>query len=161
MTGFVFKQKAAYESREVISPDGKEHAALDAAYVGEGVMVRSGTFAGTRSEEGKGAVAEEARRRGVGAPAVTYRLRDWLISRQRYWGTPIPIVYCDSCGQVPVPYDQLPIVLPRDVEFTGRGGSPLAHVASLVNTTCPRRGKPAKRDTDTMDTLGDSSWCMS
>jgi len=157
---FAFAQKYGLEIREVISPDGKEHAALDAAYVGEGVMVRSGPFAGTRSEEGKGAVAEEARRRGVGAPAVTYRLRDWLISRQRYWGTPIPIVYCDSCGQVPVPYDQLPIVLPRDVEFTGRGGSPLAHVASFVNTTCPRCGKPAKRDTDTMDTFVDSSWYM-
>jgi leucyl-tRNA synthetase len=157
---FAFAKKYRLETREVISPDGKEHATLESAYLGEGVMVRSGPFTGTRSEAGKRAVAEEAQRRDIGGAAVTYRLRDWLISRQRYWGTPIPIVYCDSCGQVPVPYEQLPVVLPRDVEFTGRGGSPLAHVPSFVNTKCPRCGKPAKRDTDTMDTFVDSSWYM-
>ena len=157
---FAFARKHRLEIREVISPDGSEHATLDAPYVGEGVMVRSGPFTGTRSEAGKGAVAAEAKKRGIGGPSVTYRLRDWLISRQRYWGTPIPVVHCDTCGVVPVPYDQLPVVLPRDVEFTGRGGSPLAHVASFVNTTCPKCGGPARRDTDTMDTFVDSSWYM-
>src|SRR6266545_3743837 len=157
---FAFAKKYGLEIREVISPDGKEHASLDEPYLGEGVMVRSGPFTGTRSEAGKQSVAEDARRRGIGKPAVTYRLRDWLISRQRYWGTPIPIVHCDTDGAVPVPYDQLPVELPRDVEFTGRGGSPLAHVPAFVNTTCPKCGKPARRDTDTMDTFVDSSWYM-
>ena len=157
---FAFAKKHRLEIREVISPDGSEHASLDAPYVGEGVMVRSGPFSGMRSEVGKAAVAAEAKKRGIGGPSVTYRLHDWLISRQRYWGTPIPIVHCQRCGAVPVPYDQLPVVLPRDVEFTGRGGSPLSHVASFVNTTCPKCGGPARRDTDTMDTFVDSSWYM-
>src|SRR5207247_7503462 len=157
---FAFAKKYRLEIREVISPDGKEHDRLDAPYIGEGSMVRSGPFAGVRSEEGKKKVAEEAKKRGIGGPSVTYRLRDWLISRQRYWGTPIPIVHCPTDGAVPVPYDQLPVELPRDVEFTGRGGSPLAHVPAFVNTTCPKCGKPARRDTDTMDTFVDSSWYM-
>jgi leucyl-tRNA synthetase len=157
---FEFAKKYGLDIREVISPDGTEHAALQAPYVGEGVMVRSGPFTGTRSEVGKTAVAAEAKKRGIGGPSVTYRLRDWLISRQRYWGTPIPMVHCDTDGAVPVPYDQLPVVLPRDVEFTGRGGSPLARVESFVNTKCPKCGKPARRDTDTMDTFVDSSWYM-
>jgi leucyl-tRNA synthetase len=157
---FEFAKKHGLEIREVISPDGKEHAALDLPYVGEGVMVRSGPFSGTRSEVGKTAVAAEAKKRGIGGSSVTYRLRDWLISRQRYWGTPIPIVHCDTDGAVPVPYEQLPIELPRDVEFTGRGGSPLARVESFVNTKCPKCGKAARRDTDTMDTFVDSSWYM-
>ena len=123
-------------------------------------MVRSGPFTGTRTEEGKKKVAEDAKRRGIGGLSVTYRLRDWLVSRQRYWGTPIPIVHCERCGAVPVPYEQLPVVLPRDVEFTGRGGSPLSHVASFVNTTCPKCGGPARRDTDTLDTFVDSAWYM-
>jgi leucyl-tRNA synthetase len=157
---FAFAKKYRFEIREVISPDGKEHDRLDAPYAGEGTMVRSGPFSGRSSEDGKKAVADEAKKRGIGGPSVTYRLRDWLISRQRYWGTPIPIVHCQRCGPVPVPYEQLPVVLPRDVEFTGRGGSPLTHVASFVNTTCPKCGGPARRDTDTMDTFVDSSWYM-
>ena len=157
---FAFARKHKLEIREVISPDGTEHPVLDAPYIGEGAMVRSGPFTGTRSEVGKTAVAAEAKTRGIGAPSVTYRLRDWLISRQRYWGTPIPIVHCDTDGAVPVPYDQLPVELPRNVVFTGRGGSPLARVDSFVNTTCPKCGKPARRDTDTMDTFVDSSWYM-
>src|SRR5687768_2948375 len=114
---FAFARKYGLEIREVISPDGTEHARLDEAYIGEGVMVRSGAFTGKPSEEGKRAVAEDAERRGIGAASVIYRLRDWLISRQRYWGTPIPIVHCPACGAVPVPYDQLPIELPYDVEI--------------------------------------------
>ncbi len=157
---FEFAKKYGREIREVVSPDGTEHAALDAPYIGEGVMVRSGPFTKTRSEVGKTAVAVEANKRSIGGPSVTYRLRDWLISRQRYWGTPIPIVHCDTDGAVPVPYDQLPVELPRGVEFTGRGGSPLARVPEFVNTTCPKCGKPARRDTDTMDTFVDSSWYM-
>ena len=157
---FAFAKKYGLDIREVISPDGKEHDRLDAPYIGEGSMVRSGPFTGTRSEEGKKKVAEDAKMRGIGGPSVIYRLRDWLVSRQRYWGTPIPIVHCERCGAVPVPYDQLPVVLPRDVEFTGRGGSPLSHVASFVNTTCPKCGGPARRDTDTLDTFVDSSWYM-
>jgi leucyl-tRNA synthetase len=157
---FEFAKKNGLEIREVISPDGAEHSALDAPYIGEGVMVHSGPFSGTRSEAGKTAVADDAKKRGIGGPSVTYRLRDWLISRQRYWGTPIPIVHCETCGPVPVPYEQLPIELPRDVEFTGRGGSPLARVESFVSTTCPKCGKAARRDTDTMDTFVDSSWYM-
>ncbi|HEY7623774.1 MAG TPA: leucine--tRNA ligase [Candidatus Limnocylindria bacterium] len=157
---FAFARKNGIEIREVIAPDGTQHERLDEPYTGEGTMVRSGPFTGTRSEDGRRAVAEDAKQRGIGGPSVTYRLRDWLISRQRYWGTPIPIVHCERCGAVPVPYEQLPVVLPRDVEFTGRGGSPLSHVPSFVNTTCPKCGGPARRDTDTMDTFVDSSWYM-
>ena len=157
---FAFAKKHRLEIREVISLDGAEHEALEKPYVGEGVMVRSGPFSGMRTEVGKGAVAAEAKKRGIGGPSVTYRLRDWLISRQRYWGTPIPIVHCERCGAVPVPYEQLPVVLPRDVKFTGRGGSPLSHVESFVTTTCPKCDGPARRDTDTMDTFVDSSWYM-
>ncbi len=161
---FAFAKRYGLEIREVISPDGTEHdvagGILVRCHTGEGVMVRSGPFSGTPTGEGKQKVAEEAARRGIGRPAVTYRLRDWLISRQRYWGTPIPVVHCDRCGVVPVPYDQLPVMLPRNVEFTGRGGSPLSHVREFVETTCPKCGGPARRDTDTMDTFVDSSWYM-
>ena len=157
---FAFAKRFGMPIPEVISADGTEHDSPASAYAGDGVMVRSGTFSGMTSEAGKKAVADDAKKRGIGGPSVTYRLRDWLISRQRYWGTPIPMVHCDSCGVVPVPYDQLPVELPRNVEFTGRGGSPLSHVAEFVNTTCPKCGKAAKRDTDTMDTFVDSSWYM-
>jgi leucyl-tRNA synthetase len=155
---FDFANRHGLEIREVVSPDGAEHPKLTAPYVGEGVMVRSGPFSGTRTEDGRRAIAEEATRRGIGGPSVTYRLRDWLISRQRYWGTPIPIIYCDDCGIVPVPEKDLPVILPRDAPFTAEGGNPLAKVESFVRTTCPRCGKPARRETDTMDTFVDSSW---
>ncbi len=157
---FAFAKKFGLEIREVISADGREHPALAEAYLGEGTMVRSGTYDGTPSAAGKTAIADEAKRRGIGGPSITYRLRDWLISRQRYWGTPIPIVYCDTDGVVPVPYDQLPVVLPRDAAFDPEGGNPLAKVESFVKTTCPRCGKAARRETDTMDTFMDSSWYM-
>ncbi len=155
---FAFAERYGLEIREVISPDGVEHAHLTAAYLGPGTMVRSGSFSGMPSEDGKRAVAEAAERQGIGGPAVTYRIRDWLISRQRYWGTPIPVVYCDRDGVVPVPEDQLPVVLPRDTEFTTEGGNPLARVDAFVKTTCPRCDGPARRETDTLDTFVDSSW---
>ncbi len=157
---FAFAKKFGLEIREVISADGTEHTSVSEAYLGDGAMVRSGAFTGTPSGEGKKRVAAEAKRRGVGDAAVTYRLRDWLISRQRYWGTPIPIVYCPDHGAVPVPYKDLPVVLPRDAEFTPEGGNPLAKVESFVKTTCPTCGKPARRETDTMDTFVDSAWYM-
>ncbi len=155
---FAFATAYGLEIREVISPDRTEHGPLAAAYTGPGTLVRSGAFTGIPSDEAKRRIAAEAKARGIGDVSVTYRLRDWLISRQRYWGTPIPIIYCPDCGTVPVPEAELPVVLPRDAEFTGRGGSPLANLPDFVNTTCPRCGKPAKRETDTMDTFVDSSW---
>ena len=155
---FEFAKRYRLEIREVISPDGADRGSPSAPYLGEGTMVRSGPFTGKRSEEGKRAIAEEAKRRGIGGPSVIFRLRDWLISRQRYWGTPIPIVYCDDCGIVPVPEKDLPVILPRDAPFIVEGGNPLAKVESFVRTTCPRCGKPARRETDTMDTFVDSSW---
>jgi len=121
-------------------------------------MVRSGRFSGLASGDGIRAIDADAAERGIGATSVTYRLRDWLISRQRYWGTPIPIVHCPACGIVPVPEDQLPVELPYDVEFTPDGGSPLARKRDFIETTCPTCSGPAERDADTMDTFVDSSW---
>ena len=157
---FAFAKQYGLPIKEVISADGLEHPPLEAAYPGPGRMVRSGPYSGTSSEVGKKAIASEVKKTGIGKPAVTYRLRDWLISRQRYWGTPIPVVYCDADGIVPVPEEQLPVVLPRDAQFTGRGGSPLAQLPEFVNTRCPKCGGAAKRETDTMDTFVDSSWYM-
>jgi leucyl-tRNA synthetase len=121
-------------------------------------MVNSGPFDGTPSEEGKEKVTSSLQERGAGRAAVTYRLRDWLISRQRYWGTPIPIIYCDSCGTVPIPEEDLPVLLPEDAEFMPTGESPLKRDPDFYNTECPRCGGPATRETDTMDTFVDSSW---
>ena len=157
---FAFATQYGLPVKEVVSPDGATHESLEVPYVGAGTMVRSGPYTGTASEVGKKAIAAEAKKTGIGKPAVTYRLRDWLVSRQRYWGTPIPVVYCDTDGIVPVPESELPVILPRDAQFTGRGGSPLAKLPSFVDTTCPKCGEPAKRETDTMDTFVDSSWYM-
>jgi leucyl-tRNA synthetase len=123
-------------------------------------MQNSGQFDGIQSEEAKERIAEWFESLGVGERKVNYRIRDWLISRQRYWGTPIPVVYCDTCGIVPVPEDQLPVVLPEDAEFRPTGQSPLLFHEGFVNTPCPRCGGPGRRETDTMDTFVDSSWYM-
>lgn len=128
------------------------------AYEEPGVMGNSGEFSGLPSEVGKEKVMEYAESEGFGKRKVNYRLRDWGISRQRYWGTPIPIVYCGTCGAVPVPDDELPVELPLDVEVSGKGGSPLAKLESFIKTKCPKCGEDARRETDTMDTFVESSW---
>ncbi|TMD58069.1 MAG: leucine--tRNA ligase [Chloroflexi bacterium] len=156
---FAFAKKHGLPIRQVISPDGTEQE-LDEAYAGEGVMVNSGPFEGTPSVEAKRKIAELAKQKGWGDAAVSYRLRDWLISRQRYWGTPIPIVHCPTCGLVGVPESELPVLLPEDVDFQPHGESPLARHSGFMNTTCPRCQGPAKRDPDTMDAFVDSSWYM-
>jgi leucyl-tRNA synthetase len=147
--------------RVVIQRDGdpvSDGGRLEAAYEGEGRMVGSGPFTGMASPEGILAVCDFLEEHGLGRRAVNYRIRDWLISRQRYWGTPIPVLYCDACGVVPVPEADLPVILPEDVAITMTGGSPLARVESFVNAPCPSCGRPARRETDTMDTFVDSSW---
>jgi leucyl-tRNA synthetase len=131
---------------------------LKAAYTETGVLVNSQQFNGMNSSDGKNAIIEYAEQKGFGKARIQYRLRDWLISRQRYWGAPIPIIHCPECGAVPVPDADLPVQLPDNVELTGRGGSPLANLESWVNVPCPSCGTPAKRETDTMDTFIDSSW---
>ncbi|MEK6691489.1 MAG: leucine--tRNA ligase [Nitrospirota bacterium] len=136
----------------------KGHSLLESAYEGEGIMVESGPFTGLRTEEGKKRIASFIEKEGFGEKKVNYRLRDWGISRQRYWGTPIPILYCDRCGVVPVPENELPVILPMDVEITGKGGSPLARIESFLRASCPKCKGVAKRETDTMDTFVDSSW---
>jgi leucyl-tRNA synthetase len=128
------------------------------AYTGEGPVINSGFLDGLGVEEAKERMIEHLQVEGAGRRAVTYRLRDWLISRQRYWGTPIPIIYCDDCGTVPVPEEDLPVRLPEDAEFMPTGESPLKLDPDFYNTECPRCGGPATRETDTMDTFMDSSW---
>jgi leucyl-tRNA synthetase len=133
---------------------------LQEAYVDKenGVSINSGIITGLPTPKAIEKIIDEIERRGMGRKTVRYRLRDWLISRQRYWGTPIPMLYCDRCGVVPVPESELPVRLPLDVPFTGRDGNPLAKVAEFVNATCPKCGGRARRETDTMDTFVDSSW---
>ncbi|MEA5565673.1 leucine--tRNA ligase [Anabaena sp. UHCC 0399] len=128
------------------------------AYTEPGILINSGLFTGMTSAEAKSAITKYAQEQGFGKERIQYRLRDWLISRQRYWGAPIPVIHCPNCGIVPVPDADLPVQLPEEVEFTGRGGSPLAQLESWVNVPCPTCGTPAKRETDTMDTFIDSSW---
>jgi leucyl-tRNA synthetase len=157
---FEFARKYGLPVRAVIQPDGQPLPGepLDAPYEGPGRLAASGPFDGLASEEAVARMAAHAQEKGFGKPAVTYRLRDWLISRQRYWGTPIPVVYCPKDGLVPVPDADLPIVLPKDAPFTGEGGNPLEKVAAFVQAVCPRCKGPARRETDTMDTFVDSSW---
>ncbi len=152
-----FAKKYNLEIVQVIKPTDKEWNFEEGAYEGEGILVNSAEFNGLCSGEAKKKITEFLSSRGLGERKITYRLRDWNISRQRYWGTPIPIVYCDKCGAVPVPENQLPVVLPLNVEFSGKG-NPLQSSEEFVNTECPRCGGPAKRETDTMDTFFDSSW---
>jgi leucyl-tRNA synthetase len=157
---FEFARKYRLPVRVVIQPAGSVLRAqeLTEAYVDEGVMINSGAFSGLTSIEGKERVAEHLEKQGWGKKAIRYRLRDWGVSRQRYWGTPIPIIYCDKCGVMPVPEEQLPVTLPIDVPFTGRGRSPLAESKDFNEVQCPRCGGAARRETDTMDTFVDSSW---
>ncbi|ODA40287.1 leucine--tRNA ligase [Desulfosporosinus sp. BG] len=158
---FEFATKYQLEIKTVIVPAGSAPEAKDqllkAAYTEEGVMVNSDSFDGLNCDEGWDRIADEAERRGVGQRKVNFRLRDWLISRQRYWGAPIPMVYCESCGTVPVPEEQLPVMLPTDVVFK-TGENPLASSSSFTETTCPKCGGIARRETDTMDTFACSSW---
>ncbi len=146
---------------QVIRPEGEEAsdpATWEAAKSHEGVIVNSDELDGAPAGEGIARAIKLIEAKGVGKAAVTYRLRDWLISRQRYWGAPIPIVYCPEHGTVPVPEDQLPVLLPDQVEFKPTGESPLRYVPEFFETTCPICGGPAKRETDTMDTFICSSW---
>jgi len=157
---FDFAKRYGLPIPVVIAPPGWNGEPLEQAYTGEGTMVNSGEFSGLPSEEGKKRIADWMEERGIGKRRVNYRLRDWLISRQRYWGAPIPIIHCPKCGEVPVPEDQLPVLLP-DVEHyepTGTGKSPLANIPEFVNTICPQCGGPAERETDTMGGFACSSW---
>ncbi len=144
----------------VINPPGihLDPKTMDKAYVDEGIMINSGQFDGMKNSDAAPAIVGLIEEKKAGKKTVNYKLRDWGISRQRYWGCPIPVIYCEDCGVVPVPVEELPVILPEDVKLTGKGLSPLAAVESFVNAKCPRCGKPARRETDTMDTFVDSSW---
>ncbi len=157
---FEFAREHDLPIRVVIQPEGRplDPQALTEALPHEGVMVNSGPFDGEPSPASIAKVVEWLETQGIGRGAVTYRLRDWLLSRQRYWGTPIPIVHCPTCGQVAVPDDQLPVLLPEDVDFRPGGESPLARHPTWKHVSCPSCGGEAERDTDTMDTFVDSSW---
>jgi leucyl-tRNA synthetase len=157
---FEFAKEHGLEIRIVIQPDGLDldAATMTEAWAGEGSMVNSGPFDGTHTPEGIPEVIRWLEEKGLGRAAISYRLRDWLISRQRYWGCPIPIIHCPKDGLVPVPEEELPVLLPDDVDFSPKGESPLARHPGFVNVTCPRCGGEARRETDTMDTFVDSSW---
>jgi leucyl-tRNA synthetase len=156
---FEFAKTFHLPVKKVILEPGKNvNDPLDEAYTGEGVMIESGDYTGVDSKIGIEKISDELEHRNIGRRKVNYRLRDWLVSRQRYWGAPIPIVHCVQCGEVPVPEDQLPVELPMDVDFKPRGESPLARSESFVKTKCPECGGDAKRDVDTMDTFVCSSW---
>jgi leucyl-tRNA synthetase len=157
---FEFVRRYGLPVRVVVQPErgGLSSDTLHAAYEDDGTLADSGPYSGLSSHDARRRMTADARSQGAGQSAIQYRLKDWGISRQRYWGTPIPIIHCPDCGQVPVPDDQLPVALPDVVEFTGRGDSPLGHVEEFVNVPCPVCGRPARRETDTMDTFVDSSW---
>ena len=158
---FQFAKQYQLAVTQVIAAPGadvQDLPTLTAAYTEAGSIVNSQQFDGLDSVTAKTAIVDYAQAQGFGSGKIQYRLRDWLISRQRYWGAPIPIIHCPNCGAVPVPEADLPVKLPEDVAFTGKGGNPLGNLASWVNVPCPTCGTPAKRETDTMDTFVDSSW---
>jgi leucyl-tRNA synthetase len=157
---FEFARTNGLEVRVVIEPEGidLDPDAMTEAWPHQGVMVRSGPFDGTPSPQSIQVVTDWLEKEGKGRRATSYRLRDWLISRQRYWGPPIPIVHCPTCGEVAVPEQDLPVLLPDEADFSPQGESPLAKDEGFVNVTCPSCGGPARRETDTMDTFVDSSW---
>ncbi len=169
---FDFAKKYNLPIREVIRPSGQSPNNLitqspnhlitqlpnHQVYEGEGIMVNSGEFNGLDSNEGKEKIIRWLENKNLGKRKVEYRIKDWLISRQRYWGTPIPMIYCEQCGIVPEKEENLPVTLPKDVPFTGTGESPLTKVKEFVETKCPKCNSPARRETDTMDTFVDSSW---
>ena len=168
---FEFAQKYSLPIRRVIERISHEQEsiphdatiadqsiAMQHAFVDYGILVNSGDWSGKLSVDAVVEMAKFAEAHGFGQAAITYRIRDWGVSRQRFWGAPVPIIYCEKCGMVPVPEKDLPVRLPEHAEFTGSGESPLAGVADFVNTTCPNCHAPARRDTDTMDTFVDSSW---
>ena len=155
---FAFAKKYDLPIRVVIAPPDWQGGELEEAYIEEGKMVNSGAFDGTPNKEGITAVSKHLEEKGWGKRTVSYKLRDWLISRQRYWGAPIPMIHCEKCGVVPVPEAELPVLLPEDAEFKPTGESPLKYNEKFVNTACPKCGGAAKRETDTMDTFMCSSW---
>ena len=158
---FAFARAFDLPIRRVVAAPGDEDAALEDAYVSHAAgerLVNSGPYTGMAADEGGRAIVAALAKDGAGRPAVTYRLRDWLISRQRYWGTPIPVIYCERDGIVPVPDEQLPVLLPPTVDYAGRGDNPLTHDRSFTEVACPVCDEPARRETDTMDTFIDSSW---
>jgi len=155
---FAFAKQYNLPIKTVILPSLEASQELDSAYTDKGIMVNSAEFDGLDSLTAKQRIIELAETKGVGKARVQYRLRDWLISRQRYWGCPIPVIHCPDCGIVPVPEADLPVELPREVSLTGRGASPLTQLESFVKVKCPNCGAEARRETDTMDTFIDSSW---
>jgi leucyl-tRNA synthetase len=158
---FEFCRKYGIDVVPVIRPvDGElaDPATMTEASGDYGIVENSGPFNGLPSDEARCLMAERAQAQGFGKPAVTFRIKDWGVSRQRYWGTPIPVIHCPNDGVVPVPDDQLPVLLPRQIQITGKGRSPLDEVPEFVNVKCPKCGGPARRETDTMDTFVDSSW---
>ncbi len=157
---FEFAKKYGLPIKVVIKPKDRDLVPeeMEGAYEDPGVMVNSGPFDGLPSEEGKKAVTKYLEEKGLGQARVTYRLRDWGVSRQRYWGCPIPVVYCEKCGLVPEKIENLPVVLPLEAQLDEAGRSPLPRLESFLNTTCPKCGGPARRETDTFDTFVESSW---
>ena len=157
---FDFAKKFDLEIIPVVDSDDPEVDVYDlkAAFASEGTMINSEMFNGMNNKEAIEKIIDYLEEKKIGKKSINYKLRDWLISRQRYWGTPIPMIHCDDCGWVPEKEENLPVLLPADVQFTGKGESPLATSKTFVNTTCPVCGKPARRELDTMDTFLDSSW---
>ncbi|MBI4051158.1 MAG: leucine--tRNA ligase, partial [Elusimicrobia bacterium] len=155
---FDFAKHHQLPIKQVILPANSKPEKLTKAFEGEGIMINSGPFDGMPSQEAKHKIVEQLKKSEKAKPVIRYRLKDWLISRQRAWGTPIPILYCTKCGTIPVPEKELPVLLPKGAPYTGKGESPLAQMKNFVQATCPRCQGSARRETDTLDTFVDSSW---